>query len=355
VTRVRAESGFTLIELLVAMSLMIVILSATLGAFERFTTNTKRNSLMNDQQDRARLALDQVARQIRNLANPTTGATTATPTSIAYADTFRLVFQTTDPQRQWVSYCLDGSTATREVVWYQTSDVNSLTPAQVAAGGMVSGCPSGDSNWKSRRQIADYVTNQTTSPARPLFSYFSVSRSIPAPSSPGGIAQGTTPQIVRVNVAYFLKVSQKHPPAESELSTAAYMRNQNQAPTASFRAAVGTSGTYTFDAGASSDPEERTLRYDWYQAPTNTTTVPAVNALPDCASSNPQFPASGAGSTWSCMGTTVVLVKSFSQAKYVFLRVTDPGNLQAMTALPAAGCAVADASSRVSTDCGKAG
>jgi type II secretory pathway pseudopilin PulG len=344
------ETGWSLIELLVAMTLMLIVLSATLTSFNAFSNNTRRTTQFNDQQDQIRNTLDQIVRQARNLANPTTGSG-GPSTTIAFAAGERLVFQTTDPSKQWVSYCLNKSTApstaTRESIWYQTTANNALTPAAVAGSDMVQGCPSDSASWQTRKVVADYVTNQKdSSVTRPLFSYFSATGALPDP-----VASADTSHIVRVNMSVFMTLDPAKPPAEAELASAAYMRNQNQPPTASYVA--GVSGTtYTFDGGASDDPEGRTLLYDWYIAPTTVTagTMPTVGSLPSCSATVPAFPAAAAG--WTCLGTTVVLTKSITGSKYIFLRVTDPGALQTMSALPPAGCAQAVSSTRTPTDCG---
>ena len=353
------ESGWTLIELLVAMTLMLIVLSATLTSFNAFSNTSKRNFDFNDQQDQVRNTMDQIVRQARNLANPTTGSTGIPVPTIAFASKVQLVFQTTDPKKQWVRYCLNtnklGSTTARESIWYQTT-ANNLLPTFVASN-MISDCPSDDTNWQTRTKVGDFVTNATTNPTRSLFKYYSDAApgtAITPDPTTGGITD--TSQIVRAAVSIFMKLKPNRPPAETELDSAAYMRNQNQPPVAAFSAQVSGT-TYTFDGGSSSDPEGRTLLYDWYLAPHSTSlSVPSPTSLPSCGATNPQFPTSGAGSGWSCLGTTVVVGKAIDPAapKYVFLRVTDPGGLQTMSSFPAGGCATATDLTRTQTQCGGA-
>jgi type II secretory pathway pseudopilin PulG len=349
-TRVHDESGWTLVELLIAMVLMLIVLSATLTSFNAFSNNTKRSFNFNDQQDQVRTTLDQIVRQVRNLANPTTGAAGAAFTTIAYADKDRLVFQTTDPQKQWVSYCLDtnqlGATTTRSRIYYQTTTNNQLGPNDVHdgnGGAMVQNCPSLSSNWQTRVLVGDYVTNMASGQNRPVFTYFTTAG--PVGSVPVPLNQ--TSQIVRVGISVFMKLDPNKPPAETELSSAAYMRNQNQPPSSSFVATVTGGSNYTFDGGASLDPEGRTLLFDWYTAPTNVSSVP--NNLPSCGQTKPDFTAFPG---WGCLGTTVVLTKTLTTPTNVFLRVTDPGGLTAMSTLPGGGCAHAVDTSRTPTTCG---
>jgi hypothetical protein len=256
------------------------------------------------------------------------------------------VFQTTDPQKQWVRYCLDtstqGSTTARESIWYQTT-----TNSTISSSDTDTSCPLMGGAWQKSTQVADYVTNATTS-GRPLFSYFS--KTGPMPTLP--VPAADTTKIVRVALSVFLKLDPNRAPAETQLASAAFMRNQNQAPVASFETDVAGT-TYTFDGGASFDPEGRTLDYNWYAAPADPgLVVPSPpSVLPDCSAKTPDF--SGAPG-WGCLGTTVVLTKSITTPTYVFLRVTDPGNLQAMTAFSPGGCLKVTDPGRVPTDCGGA-
>jgi hypothetical protein len=55
-------------------------------------------------------------------------------------------------------------------------------------------------------------------------------------------------------------------PLESRISTGVFLRNQNQAPTASFSVVSGGTGTRRFllNGSGSIDPEGRMLRYSWF-------------------------------------------------------------------------------------------
>jgi hypothetical protein len=169
------------------------------------------------------------------------------------------------------------------------------------------------------------------------------------------VASADASKIVRVAMSVFLKLDPIRPPAETELASAAFMRNQNQPPVASNVADVSGT-TYTFDGGGATDPEGRTLLYDWYTAPNTVTsaTMPSTSALPSCRSRNPNFTTVTNATTWACLGTTVVLPgRTITGSKYIFLRVTDPGNLQAMTPLSSTGnCVSVTTAARLTTDCG---
>ena len=205
------------------MSLMTIVLGATLTSFERFYAHTRKNEKTNDQQQIVREAEDRLVRQLRNLANPTSGAQT-----IAYADATKLIFQTTDPSKQWVAYCLDSSTASNEVLYYQTAaPVSGTVPGTPAARRRGVGNP-----WAKTVRIVDHVVNQTTTSQRgatvSLFTYSS--RNGPIDCRPGADVANTS-TITRVAAQVLLDVAPGKSPDELTIASGAYMRNQNQAPT----------------------------------------------------------------------------------------------------------------------------
>ncbi len=115
------ERGFTLIEVMLVMSLALVILGATLTSFTTFERKQKQSTILNDSAQTARNSMDHASRQLRNLANQDPSQQT---TTIARALPFDLVFQTSDPSRKWVRYCLDTaatagqpSSAQRGMLW----------------------------------------------------------------------------------------------------------------------------------------------------------------------------------------------------------------------------------------------
>ena len=66
----RDETGFTLIELLISMILVTVVMMATIQAFVSFNRNERVNRLQNESQDEARLTMERLTSQLRNLASP---------------------------------------------------------------------------------------------------------------------------------------------------------------------------------------------------------------------------------------------------------------------------------------------
>ena len=256
------ERGFTLIELLLVMTLGIVILGATLTSFTNYYRSNKTSQQLNDTAQVARNAMDLASRQLRNLANQDPSQQT---TTIARALPFDLVFQTSDPARKWVRYCLDtsntggaGSTASRGQLW----EMETATGAAPTAG-MMGSCPGtigGGSGWVSKRMVSDFVTNRMNGVDRPVFTY---SCSALAPSTcPASSADYT--RITNIGSQMYIDVNPGKAPAELRVVSSIFLRNQNEAPVADFSATSGGTRTVILNASASTDPEGRTLAYDWF-------------------------------------------------------------------------------------------
>ena len=257
------QRGFTLIELLLVMSLGIVILGATLTSFTNYYRNQKTSQDLNDSAQVARNSMDLAARQLRNLANQDPSQQT---TTIARALPFDLVFQTSDPSRKWVRYCLDtsntggaGSSASRGQLW----EMETAT-ATAPTAGMMSSCPGSvgplAGSWVSQRMVADDVTNRIGGVDRPVFSY---GCSPLAPSTcPASSADYT--RITNIGAQMYIDVNPGKAPAELRVVSSIFLRNQNEAPVADFSATSGGTRTVILNASSSVDPEGRTLAYDWF-------------------------------------------------------------------------------------------
>jgi prepilin-type N-terminal cleavage/methylation domain-containing protein len=251
------ERGFTLIELLLVMTLALLLLGATLTSFTQFYRSEKQSQTLNDSAQVARNAMDVAARQLRNLANqdPSQQVTT-----IARALPYDLVFQTSDPSRKWVRYCLDtsngggqGSSASRGMLW----EGETATSAAPSAG-MMGSCPG--TGWVTTSMVSDFVTNQDQSRTLPVFSYSC------APSAPSTCPAGAADysRITNIGAQLYIDPNPGRAPAELRVVSSIYLRNQNEKPVADFGStAVGTR-SLIFNASGSSDPEGRTLAYDWF-------------------------------------------------------------------------------------------
>ena len=119
----RREHGFTLVELLVAVTIMTVVLGATLAVFDVFTKTQNVNQSQNDAQDQARNALDRMERRFRDHAAPAPdqqlGIDKATPYDVVFetVGTPKPAGSQNSRNAQRVRYCLDSSVPTNERIW----------------------------------------------------------------------------------------------------------------------------------------------------------------------------------------------------------------------------------------------
>jgi type II secretory pathway pseudopilin PulG len=263
--RYRQEQGFTLIELMLVCTISIIVFGATLTAFTSLVRANRQEEHQRDNVEMARQSIDHAARQLRNLANPTYNATN----TIARADANDFIFQTSDPAKTWVRYCLQtsgsGASPQDARLWEAESPGGSLSAA------MQGGCPG--SGWATARVVAEHVTNQASG-TRDVFTY-ACSPSQPA-TCPASSAE--FPKVTTVRFDLFVDADRTDLVREMQVSTAVFLRNQNEAPTARLAppTRIGTRKILLNGSG-SSDPEGRSLEYFWFKdAP------PPASELADC-------------------------------------------------------------------------
>lgn len=284
--RLRDEDGFTLIELLTVMSISIVLLSATLLTFNNLYQAEHDNENRLDTVEVARNGLDVQARQLRNLAKRLNN--TAVIDTVGAYD---LIFQTSDPSRTWVRYCLDTAapaSTDRGRIWTAELSLTSSAASPVTAG-MRSACPG--TGWSKTRVVADYVTNRRANLDRPLFKYACTSGTT-CTSAPA-----TFDQVLNISAQAIVDTTPGRSVPELRVASGVYLRNQNQAPVAAFVSTpASTSRTVLLNASGSTDYEGRTMNYYWFKQ-----TMPALASI-DCA--NPTITYSSGGTVRSLWGVT---------------------------------------------------
>jgi prepilin-type N-terminal cleavage/methylation domain-containing protein len=277
----RDQHGFTLVELLTVISLVVIVMSATLTAFAQFEQTTGTNQRQNESQDRVRVALGGVARELRNLASPTAEL----PEAIVRATGADLIFQSVNSTiTRRVRYCLD---AAGRRLW-RSVDVYPF-------GGLpMADCPGTTAGWDNR-VVAQHVVNGV----RPVFSY--------NVENPKGITE--------ISSTLWVDVNPGERPLETSLQTSVFLRNQNRAPTASFTA-VRNGSSIVLNGASSADPEGRALRFFWYD--------PGVTNSNGCPTPLPkEVPQIG------CVGTNLVATYTPATGGVhdVYLVVADPAGL----------------------------
>jgi type II secretory pathway pseudopilin PulG len=252
VRRLRGEHGFTLMELMISTSLLIVVLGATLGTMTQFDTRTRANQLQNDAQETARVALDQVARQLRNVGVPLPGAL-----GIRKLGSYDIVFQTVDTTKpagsanvrniKWARYCLDSSVASNEKLWVQYFTWTTASPP--ASIPSTASCP--DPAWGNQHAVADNLFNQNGGQDRPLFTANS--------SDPASVTRVGVTAYVNANRGGNASAATR----ETRLDTSVALRNDNRAPVGAFTAVLSGTNHLVLNASGSSDPDGDPMTYSW--------------------------------------------------------------------------------------------
>jgi len=256
-TGARGEEGFSLIELLMAMAIVTVVVMATISAFVAFHKNERVNRLANESQDQARLTLERLSSQLRNLASPTDFS----PESVEKAEPFDLVFLTVDAVKpvgslnarniKRVRYCVGPVVGGKAplIRQQQTWQVVDPPPSYSTA----SCTSSAGGGWEKTQVVASDVVNTDVSPPVPIFKY------TPGPAPLEDVSAIRADLTVDVNPG--------KSPAAVSLGTGVFLRNQNRKPVASCTTPIyaGTGTQVALNGSGSEDPEGFNLKeYRWF-------------------------------------------------------------------------------------------
>jgi prepilin-type N-terminal cleavage/methylation domain-containing protein len=256
--RVRDERGFSLVELMIAMTLMLIVIGATLAVFATMERKSRDNQRTNDSERTARVAVDVMSKRLRNLASPQSSG--AAPQALERANPTDVMFRTVDStgtppagnleNLERYRYCL----GTNNRLYAERQPAASFTATQPTT----TGCGTSD-GWPGTRSV---VAQNVTNGARPVFKY-QVSPTPGTYSEQSTVTQTNFPNDIAIRVELFVDPDTAHPPGEVTLNTRVFLRNQNRPPTATFSASYSGSFAVTFNASDSADPENNPLYYQW--------------------------------------------------------------------------------------------
>lgn len=261
----RDEGGMTLVELLIASVLSLVVMGASLAAFDGAWDEHGRTQRHNEAQDEARVTVDRLARELRNLSSPTDFSTPAgtIPNSMEKNGPFDVMFKTVDNENgavtgnlagvKRVRYCLDAATPSAGVLWLQEQTSRTFTTLAPST----SACPA--PGWTRARRVVGAVVNRAGDRQRPLFTYSANGVVLPY----GDLSK--LQETIRIGFEVFVDPDPQTRPTETRLSSSVVLRNQNRRPVASFTARwVNQSACIVkLNGSASEDPEAEPLRFFW--------------------------------------------------------------------------------------------
>jgi type II secretory pathway component PulJ len=260
----REQAGVTLIELIVGAALSLIVFGATLTVFSAVQRTRAATEEHNERQQDARVAVDRLARDLRNLASPSdfNNNLGAAPLGVDRNGRYDIVYKTVDgtvgsttantAAVKRVRYCLDTSNASRHrlLMQEQTSATYTSTPPSDTA------CPG--AGWTGEpRVMADHISNVYGGRDRPVFTYSTDDVLLPY-DQPGAMTNTT-----RVSMRLWLDAKPGDSPVEANIASAVLLRNQNRPPTA-VMIATPQGRTIQLNGTSSSDPENQPLKFDWY-------------------------------------------------------------------------------------------
>ena len=258
IPRTDRERGFTLFEVLLAMTLMLVVTSATLAVFTTMERKSRDNQRMADQERQTRVATDILAKRLRNLASPASGG--PAPQALEVAKQDELMFRTVDATPASVAanpenleryrYCLD--TSGRLWVARQPATAFTMTPPAVSGCGTTDGFPG--THTVAAQNVVNAVGN------RPVFRY-QVSPLPGTYSEQSSVAQADFPNDIAVRTELFVDEDVNKAPRETTITTRVFLRNQNRPPSAKMTATYSDSELVTLNASDSLDPENNPLYF----------------------------------------------------------------------------------------------
>jgi hypothetical protein len=234
------------------------------------------NTQNNDAQSRARVAVDQAVWQLRNIASPITQ-----PKLLERATPYDIVFQTVGSQQlqtvngqqvgntsgdERVRYCVPNDTAagspSTEVLIRETQTWNTATaPASPWSSDPTVSIPCPDSPVPSGVSVFRLVNSLTNRyrgrTDRPAFSYNN------GTLDNNSVAASDLPLVTSVQIDLFVNPTPTQPSRESELRSAAFLRNQTHAPVATFTYTDQGGGSVLLNGATSYSPDGYDLAYSW--------------------------------------------------------------------------------------------
>lgn len=263
----KREHGFTLIEGLVAMACAVIVFGATLTILEVYMRQSKGVTQRFDAQNQARLAVDRIVRQLRNVASPLTA-----PKLLERATQYDLVFQTIGAANgantagtMRVRYCVPQDTtsgrASNEELISQTETWSASTPpADPWSSDPSVTIPCPDTTFTQQPNgvvVANSVINR-----------YKRSTDIAAFTYNNGldgnqVATTELPSISTIQVNLLVNPTPTVSGAATQVQSSAYLRNKEHQPVAYITPSYTGNGGVVLNGGTSYSPDGEQLTFQW--------------------------------------------------------------------------------------------
>lgn len=263
----RREHGFTLIEALVGMAIAVVVFGATLTVLEVYMRQSNGVTERFDAQNQARLAVDRIVRQLRNVASPLTS-----PKLLERATPYDLVFQTIGSPSgsnaagtERVRYCIpqdtaSGSPSDEELISQTETWTTSTAPTDPWSSDPTVTIPCPDTTFSQQPNgvaIASSVVNRYQQiTTRPAFSYNNGLDS-------NSVTASDLSSISTIQINLWVNPTPKVAGATTEVQSSAYLRNKQHSPVANFTYSDIGNGGVILNGGTSYSPDGQQLSFAW--------------------------------------------------------------------------------------------
>jgi type II secretory pathway pseudopilin PulG len=270
----RREHGFTLIEGLVAMACAVIVFGATLTVLEVYMRQSNGVTQRFDAQNQARIAVDRIVRQLRNVASPLTS-----PKLLERATPYDLVFQTIgNPSgsnvagTQRVRYCIpddtsSGSSSKEELISQTQTWTTATAPSDPWSSDPSVSVPCPDTTFSQQPNgvvLATSVVNrykqtgppQTTNGEQAAFTYNNG-------LDGNNVTSTDLPSVSTIQINMFVNPTPSVAGATTEVQSSAYLRNKQYSPVANFTWSNPSTGSVILNGGTSYSPDGEQLSFKW--------------------------------------------------------------------------------------------